>query len=233
MNDLTSNTLTIGSRLIIPTETINEEPGTYTVKSGDTLYSIASKNNTTVDEIKKINNLTSNNLSIGQQLKLPTKNEEIIETNEYIVKSGDTLYKIALANNLTVADLINANNLSSNTLTIGQKLIIPSKNQEQVNTNYSNYTITKGDNLSSIAREYNTTVQELMDINNLKSNLLSIGQVIKVPTKTPASTENTYTVQSGDTLYSIARKFGKTVTDIQKKNNLTGTTLSIGQKLII
>lgn len=72
-----------------------------------------------------------------------------------------------------------------------------------------------------------------MDINNLKSNLLSIGQVIKVPTKTPASTENTYTVQSGDTLYSIARKFGKTVTDIQKKNNLTGTTLSIGQKLII
>ena len=233
LNDLTSNTLTVGSRLIIPTETINEEPGTYTVKSGDTLYSIASKNNTTVDEIKKLNNLTSNNLSIGQQLKLPTKNEEIIETNEYIVKSGDTLYKIALANNLTVADLINANNLSSNTLTIGQKLIIPSKNQEQVNTNYSNYTITKGDNLYSIAREYNTTVQELMDINNLKSNLLSIGQVIKVPTKTPDSTENTYTVQSGDTLYSIARKFGKTVTDIQKKNNLTGTTLSIGQKLII
>ena len=233
LNDLTSNALTVGSRLIIPTETINEEPGTYTVKSGDTLYSIASKNNTTVDEIKKINNLTSNNLSIGQQLKLPTKNEEIIETSEYIVKSGDTLYKIALANNLTVADLINANNLSSNTLTIGQKLIIPSKNQEQVNTNYSNYTITKGDNLYSIAREYNTTVQELMDINNLKSNLLNIGQVIKVPTKTPASTENTYTVQSGDTLYSIARKFGKTVTDIQKKNNLTGTTLSIGQKLII
>lgn len=72
-----------------------------------------------------------------------------------------------------------------------------------------------------------------MKINNLTSNLLSIGQVIKVPTTSTNTSENTYTVQSGDTLYSIARKFGKTVTDIQNKNNLSGTTLSIGQVLKI
>lgn len=72
-----------------------------------------------------------------------------------------------------------------------------------------------------------------MNINNLKTNLLSIGQVIKVPTMSTGSTENTYTVQNGDTLYSIARKFGTTVTNLQNKNNLSGTALSIGQVLKI
>lgn len=232
INNLTSNTLQIGQKLIIPIQKEQEEAGIYTVKSGDTLYSIAKEYNTTISELMNLNNLKTATLSIGQQLKLPGTKEEI-ETNEYIVKSGDTLYKIANTYDLSVADLINANNLKSNTLQIGQKLIIPTTKQEQPTTNYQNYTITKGDNLYAIAREYNTTVADLMKINNLTSNLLSIGQVIKVPTTSTNTSENTYTVQSGDTLYSIARKFGKTVTDIQNKNNLSGTTLSIGQVLKI
>ena len=64
---------------------------TYTVKKGDNLYDIAKKNNTTVNELKKLNNLTSNNLSIGQVIKLPTTNK-IEESNIYIVKAGDTLF---------------------------------------------------------------------------------------------------------------------------------------------
>lgn len=134
-----------------------------------------------------------------------------------------------------MADLINANNLKSNTLSIGQKLLIPANSTQTPTTSYQNYVVTKGDNLYAIAREYNTTVQELMQINNLTSNLLSIGQVLKVPTTTTNTTpsSNTYTVKSGDTLYSIARQFGTTVTNIQNKNNLTGTTLSIGQILKI
>jgi len=234
LNNLTSNTLRIGQKLIVPTSESEEieQDGVYTVKSGDSLYSIARQNNTTIKELIDLNNLTTTNLSIGQKLKLPSATEEEIETNEYIVKSGDTLYKIANQYDLSVADLINVNNLTTNTLTIGQKLIIPMSNQEEVDTSYQNYTVTKGDNLYAIAREYNTTVDNLMKINNLKSNLLSIGQVIKVPT-TSSTTGNTYTVQSGDTLYSIARKFGKTVTDIQNKNNLSGTNLSIGQVLKI
>lgn len=229
---MTSNTLQIGQKLIIPVLEDQEELGVYTVKSGDNLYSIARQYNTTISELMELNNLTTATLQIGQQLKLPKTTEEEVETNEYIVKSGDTLYKIANAYDLSVADLINANNLTSNTLQIGQKLIIPTTNQEEPMTSYQNYTITKGDNLYAIAREYNTTVDNLMEINNLKTNLLSIGQVIKVPT-TSSGNQNTYTVQSGDTLYSIARKFGTTVTDIQNKNNLSGTTLSIGQVLKI
>ena len=100
-----------------------QKVNTYTVKSGDSLYQIAKKYNTTVDELKKINNLTSNLLSIGQILKIPIK--EDITDDIYIVKSGDSLYQIAKKNNTTVNDIKSINNLVSNTLSIGQKLKIP------------------------------------------------------------------------------------------------------------
>lgn len=63
----------------------------YIVKSGDTLWSIARKNNMTVNEIKKLNNLTSNSLSIGQSLKLSPSNS-VLSNNTYTVKSGDTIF---------------------------------------------------------------------------------------------------------------------------------------------
>ena len=140
----------------------------YVVKKGDSLYSIASKYNTTVDNLKKLNNLSSNLLSINQVLKIPniTDNEET-----YIVQKGDSLYSIARKFNTTVDNLKKINNLSSNLLSIGQILKISN----------NKYTVKKGDSLYSIAKKYNTTVDNLKKINNLKSNLLSIGQQLIVP----------------------------------------------------
>ena len=116
--------------------------GYYIVKKGDSLWSIASKNNTTVDNIKKLNNLSSNNLSVGQVLKLSydTKNEDIKESNIYTVKKGDSLWLIANKYGTTVDELKNANNLKSNTLSIGQTLIIPKKKE---NTNKISYVVKK------------------------------------------------------------------------------------------
>ena len=101
-----------------------KEENIYTVKSGDSLYVIARNFNTSVDEIKKLNNLTSNNLSIGQKLIIPNNYSSNISTNTYTVKSGDSLYAIARNFNTSVDELKRLNNLTSNNLSIGQKLII-------------------------------------------------------------------------------------------------------------
>ena len=206
---------------------------TYVVQKGDTLYSIANKLGTTVSELKKENNLTSNTLQIGEVLRIPTKEIYEEEENVYIVKKGDTLYSIAMANNTTVDELKKANNLTSNILSTGQLLKIPSALLPE-----STYTVKKGDSLYSIANKYNTTVEELKRINNLTSNTLSIGQVLKLPSDKVSDVdkeENTisYTVQKGDSLYSIARKYSTTIDKIKDLNNLTTNLLSIGQVLLI
>ena len=158
-------------------DTNNNTNNYYTVQSGDTLYSIARRFNTTVDEIKRLNNLTSNTLSIGQQLLINQNNT--IDNNKniiyYPVKSGDTLYSIANRFNTTIDNIKNANNLTSNTLSVGQILKIPST------TTYVYYTVQAGDTLYSIARKYNITVDIIKNANNLTNNILSIGQTLRIP----------------------------------------------------
>ncbi len=148
---------------------LNEESDYYVVKKGDSLWSIAKKYNMTVDELKSINNLKSNLLSIGQRLKIKESNDN---QNIYIIKKGDTLYKIANMYGTTVDNLKALNNLKNNNLSIGQKLIVPSKNKI--------YIVQKGDSLWSIARKYDTTVDSIKRNNNLSTNVLQIGQKLKI-----------------------------------------------------
>ena len=138
------------------------------------MWAIASKFNTTVNDIKKVNNLLTNNLSIGQVLIIPSiKNNSNNIT--YVVQKGDSLWLIANKYDTTVEKIKSTNNLSSNTLSIGQVLIIPST------SNFTTYIVQKGDSLYSIANKYNTTVDNIKKLNNLSSNLLSIGQKLLLP----------------------------------------------------
>ena len=198
----------------------------YVVKAGDTLYSISKQLGVSVDELKTLNNLTSNTLRVGQTLLIPTN--EVIESDTYIVKQGDTLYSISRVTGISIDELRRINNLNSDILSVGQKILLKDNGD---NTNYIEYIVKKGDNLYSIAKTYGITQKELMDINNLNSNLLSIGQILLIPSNDVETT--TYIVKPGDTLYKIARDYNTTVTDIISKNNLTSNTLSIGQLLII
>lgn len=208
---------------------------TYTIKKGDTLYKIANQYNTTVNELKKLNNLTNNTLTIGSILKLPS-NQTSTSNNIYTIKKGDTLYKIASQNNTTVDKLIELNYLTNNTLKIGDTLLLPSTEIIEIPTITKYYTINKGDTLYKIANEFNTTVEKIKQLNDLKNNILSIGQVIKIPSteiiETPTTTK-TYIVQPGDTLYKIAREYNTTINNLKELNNLTSNILSVGQNLII
>lgn len=156
----------------------------------------------------------------------------------YTVKKGDTLYGISNQFGVSVVDLKNLNNLKDNNLKIGQVLKI-SQNSGTNPDSTINYIVKKGDSLYSIARVYKTTVQEIQELNNLKSNALSIGQELQIPENyVNDASENlptyiNYTVKKGDSLYSIAKKHGITTDTIIKDNALKNNLLSIGQNLKI
>ena len=209
----------------------------YVVKKGDTLWSIARAYGLTVDKLKSLNNLTSNNLTIGDSLIVKdssgnSDNSSGADNNKYyIVKKGDSLYSIARRNNMTVDKLKSLNNLTSNILSIGQRLIISSGSNVPNNV----YVVKKGDTLWSIANNFNVSVNDLKNANNKSNNSLSIGEQLIIPGKSTGENVSTtiYTVKSGDNLYSIARRYNVTVNEIKSLNNLSSNLLSIGQKLSI
>lgn len=204
---------------------------TYTVQRGDTLYAIASKFNTTVDEIKRLNNLTNNTIQVGQVLKL----NNIGNSNTYTVQKGDTLYAIANKFKTTVDEIKKNNNLTSNTLYIGQEILIPTDNYE-VDEDYEIYIVKKGDSLWLIANNYGISVDELVKMNNLSSLTLQIGDKLKVPVTgniDDDSSAKNYIVKSGDTLWSIARENDLTVDELKSLNNLSNNLLTVGQELIV
>ena len=202
---------------------------TYIVQMGDTLYGISKQFGVTVEEIKLENDLSNNTISIGQTLKIPT-----LETTAlYVVKRGDTLYSIASRYGVSVLELQRINNLNSTSLSIGQQLRIPINGEENVD-NYVIYTVKVGDTLYNIAKKYRVSVDNIIKENSLNSNLLSIGQKLRIPNVSSPDIDNqygTYIVQSGDTLYSIASKYGMTVRQLMEINNLESTNLQIGQVL--
>ncbi|MBR1417244.1 MAG: LysM peptidoglycan-binding domain-containing protein [Bacilli bacterium] len=196
LNYFKTPNLTIGQQIRIPEMYFNMDEMTlpnyvnYIVKKGDTLYSIAKSNNLDIDTIIKDNSLTSNNLKVGQILRIRLREGQTLDIEEcygsdyeipvnttptitYIVKKGDSLYKIASNYNTSVDNIKKINNLSSNNLSIGQQIKIPTNNNMN---NQTIYIVKKGDNLYSIARKYNTTVDTIKKKNNLFSNNLSIGQ---------------------------------------------------------
>lgn len=243
LNNLTNNTIHVGQNLKVKSESEKpvEDYLVYTVKSGDSLWKIASMYDTTVATLKSINNLKSDTLTINQQILVPKgKDIDISITPDnkgitYTVKSGDSLWKIANSYGVSVNAIKSANNLSSDLLSIGQKLLIPVSDviveeKPQEPTSGVSYVVVSGDNLYSIANKYGVSVDDIKKANNLSSNMLSIGQVLKIP-----GTDQfvTYTVKSGDSLWKIANTYGVSVNELKNINNLEGTLLSIGQKLLI
>ena len=247
LSGIKGSNLSVGTVLKIPSKS-GTNPNNmfmYTVKKGDTLYSIARKYNTTVNDIINLNYLKNNNLSVGQVIRIPENYynyDEMSAPNyiSYTVKPGDTLYSIATANGISVDTIISDNVLNNNNLSVGQILRLRVNDgeilecfgpdfdiPEEVISNVT-YTVKSGDNLYSIARKYDTTVSEIVRLNNLNGTSLSIGQQLLIP-----SSDITYIVQKGDTLYGIARKFNVSVDNIKSKNNLKSNLLNVGQSLII
>lgn len=176
-----------------PTGTSNTETITYTVQRGDTLWAIARRYGTTSEEIAEINNISNPNLIYsGQQLKIPTNSttegEETRGTGDiiYTVQRGDTLSRIAREYNVTIAHIVELNDITNpNLIYPGEKLRITESDVTILNpipkNTYSTYTVRRGDTLSGIARKYGVSVNYLVRANNIKNpNLIYSGQILIV-----------------------------------------------------
>jgi LysM repeat protein len=168
----------------------------------------------------------------------------------YIVKEGESLLDISRKYKVSLTKLKEANNLETTLIHKGQTLRVKNfdaepkltskdqdentleKNSEKRISNF--HTVKKDETLYSLSREYNLSLNELKNINNLDSNLILVGQKLRVTTiETTNEVDNTsvWVVSKGDTLYSIAKKSGISVEAIKLLNGLTNNLIKIGQKL--
>ncbi|WHY00452.1 peptidoglycan endopeptidase [Neobacillus sp. DY30] len=247
---------------------------THTVEKGDSLWEIAKKYQTTVSELKSLNNLTSDFLQVNQTLKVSAVPEikkttaaststSSPSTSNYVVKSGDYLGKIAGQFNTTVQELKSLNSLKSDMIYVGQTLKVSGKVETAppvavtpppaAVSSTAVYTVVSGDTLSKIGVQYKMTVQELKQLNGLKSDMIYVGQKLKVsgkasvttpppapatppvtaPVTTPVGPAKTteYTVKSGDTLGGISSSYKMTVQELRNLNGLKSDMIYVGQKL--
>ena len=180
----------------------------YRVKRGDNLSNIAQKYDVAVDDLKKWNNIRGNNVAYGKNLKI--NGVEADQKSTAVAK-----------------------------VEIDKKGI--QKDSLATSTN-SIYVVQKGDNLSNIAKRFNVTVAELQDWNKLTTKSIPLGaslQVVKNPihneviAKPIERKDIAYSVQKGDNLGSIAKKFGASVEELKQWNNLTTNAIAIGNSLIV
>ncbi|MCT2160229.1 LysM peptidoglycan-binding domain-containing protein [Granulicatella adiacens] len=176
--------------------------GTYTVKAGDTLYSIARRSGVSLSSLLSLNGLSQSSvIRPGQTLNVSGTSSTTVATpvstasqatstsGTYTVKAGDTLYRIAHNHGISLRTLLSVNGLSeTSTIRPGQQLVV--SGSAQATTSYSStqtvssgaktHTVKAGEGLWRIARTYGLSLEQLKALNGLTSNVIRVGQVLKV-----------------------------------------------------
>ncbi|WP_226391020.1 LysM peptidoglycan-binding domain-containing protein [Penaeicola halotolerans] len=199
----------VASAEILPMDSIGVERRdgkTYVIHQVDpkeTLFSISRRYNASVEVIKSENGGLAEGLKIGQIIKVliaeaPTQTSSA--TKKHTVEAGQTLYTLSRIYSVTVDEIKRANNLSSNEISIGQEIIIPTSSVAQINqtsgtevwppkpvvkldSTFKYHQVEAGQTLYTLARIYDKTVDQIKEINEMEGNTLSVGQYVKIEKK--------------------------------------------------
>ncbi|PID80281.1 hypothetical protein CSB20_07885, partial [bacterium DOLZORAL124_64_63] len=193
---------------------------THKVQRGESLYGLARRYGTSVENLRQWNDLTGDRITIGQVLKVV---QEASEDPVHVVVRGDNLTKIAQRYDTTVGRLQRINDLSSDKIYIGQKLRLRDAERNI-------HIVERGDALWEIARAYGVTVTELKRLNNLRGDRIYIGQELRLGSQA-ARMAAVYKVKRGDNLTEIARLHQMSLSELRKLNNLRGSIIHPGQEL--
>ena len=189
----------------------------HRVRRGQNLTVIARQHNVTVQELRDWNKLRSDELAIGQQLRIPRRDKEI-----YVVHLGDTLSGIADQHDVSISLLRKLNGLDGSRIYVGQQLKLrPTPLDEAV------HVVRNGESLSEIGRQFGLTVKELKRINDLTSNRIYVGQKLRL--REAGST--VHIVESGDALWEIAKGYGIPLAELKRLNGLKSDRIYPGQEL--
>ncbi|MGA9636916.1 LysM peptidoglycan-binding domain-containing protein [Flavobacterium sp.] len=195
----------------------------YKIQQGDNLSVIANKYDVSIEDLKKWNNLQSNSIAYGENLKISAPADTIF-------KASKTIGTAVITPKVAVVETKNKEEVASSI-------------EEVVADEVVIYVVQKGDNLNSIARTNNVTVADLMTWNDLSGPAIALGTKIKIKNHTHAEVATVspvvvlknieYIVQKGDNLGNIAKKFGTSLTELKQWNKLSTTSVALGKTLIV
>ena len=230
--------------LILFCTVASAETVTHTVQKGESLWIISRKYATTVDEIKRLNKLSTDSLNVGQKLVVIESATSTIQKPYiiYTVRKGDTLGKIAEAFGVKLNAITSLNGLNSDLIYVGQQVKVPAE--------YVEHIVISGDTLYKLSLRYNASIDKIKLFSNIDFDGLIVGQKLKIPGNTAASppapapspgtsttptiTYKSYKVVSGDTFWKISVKQGIPMTELLQVNKLNmESVLNIGQTLTI
>lgn len=272
LNNLKSDKIFVGQALKLPAVS-------YTVVPGDTLFSISLRFGSSIDSIKAANKLTSNVIFVGQSIVVPilpassaVKTEAAKTPIKPVQEKQTETATKPVQENKTEAPVAPVQKEQTETAAP----VIPKQEEttaagQQQSQSATNYIVVPGDTLFLIAKRFNTTVDSIKAANNLKTDMITVGQRLVVPmtvtapppTTQPEATQqpttekipeepaqattptvpeqeekavdgtNEYVVVAGDTLFAIANRFSTSVDSIKERNNLTSNAIFVGQVLHI
>jgi len=245
-NNLPDNRIKAGQELFIRVRPGNSpsyvSPGSsqiHRVRSGESLSLLAVKYGVSVSELKEMNNLSSDRIRIGQKLSVGKGMNTSVETSPssqtHRVRSGESLSLLAVKYGVSVSELKEMNNLSSDRIRVGQMLVIGKEISASIEIPSSSQThqVQAGESISVLALKYNISVSELKKMNDLRNDRIHVGQTLVVKKSQGLVFSDQHEVKNGDTLFSIAQAYGISVNELKKMNNKKTNRLTLGETLII